>query len=60
MNATPLSEAGSEVGSEAASGAASGGDTAGAMIRLEGVGKRYADGTVAVQALEISTNTPVA
>ena len=60
MNATPLSEAGTEVGSEAASkpvsSAASGatsGDAAGAMIRLEGVGKRYADGTVAVHALDL-------
>src|SRR5690242_21408494 len=42
MNATPLSEAGAE------------GDAAGAMIRLEGVGKRYADGTVAVHALDLA------
>jgi len=41
MNATPLSEPHAE------------GDAVEAMIRLEGVGKRYADGTVAVHALDL-------
>jgi osmoprotectant transport system ATP-binding protein len=42
MNATPPSEE-----------AASSDDTSEAMIRLEGVGKKYADGTVAVHELDL-------